>query len=711
MVEKANYSKLIILLAVLVVSIITGAFSVFADIRTICSSGCNYTDISAALVAENGTTIVDLDIYLNDPNANYEVNMSSRFIISQAGVGSFDLILNASNLTLNLNNSELYGSTGLGRRGYAIAASNKYNLTLKNGNVSGFHYPVNLSFVRNVTIENITIDNSAFDLLSIHDSNNINISSSTFTNGQGGIVITSPSEMSHDIIIANSQFFAGSHARIEIYNADGSMPAYYVTVKNNNLSSSFHCLQTTANYVVFINNTCSYATQTTGTGGIFAINLSNAVVANNTFYENVVHIVAQFLRNSTINNNVFNYSKRNIISAPEVINGSVIIADGANNYSTFSNNIVANSFYNGLILRELTATMAGHNNGVKVLNNTFINSSKGHDIYIVQQDPAQTVLNAKISLNHFYGSGILDDVPGHNEFCVPTIIGQDVALNSSGGISKASTNGTQIGAGYENLNESAAIDGLYSTMWASSGSDAVNQWLEIDLRTNQTIMRAKIVWVGTYGSTNWSFQYSTDDTNWNNHTTTFGLYANESSCTVSGGNLDGSIFGCKPAIINNINVTARYWRVLQIGGNDYAQHINNTIGIWEFELYNTSTKGFQGNFYADSVAAGNISSYDCGAVNVTNPDVNSNQTGNANFSWKKQDSSKTINYTLQYSNDSGTTWFSITATTALSYLWDTSGLADLTTYLLKVIPFDGTFNATSDQSAAAFTISNPPLID
>ncbi|MBI4448181.1 hypothetical protein HY643_04315, partial [Candidatus Woesearchaeota archaeon] len=42
---------------------------------------------------------------------------------------------------------------------------------------------------------------------------------------------------------------------------------------------------------------------------------------------------------------------------------------------------------------------------------------------------------------------------------------------------------------------------------------------------------------------------------------------------------------------------------------------------------------------------------------------------------------------------------------------DTSGLADLTTYLLKVIPFDGTFNATSDQSAAAFTISNPPLID
>lgn len=63
-----------------------------------------------------------------------------------------------------------------------------------------------------------------------------------------------------------------------------------------------------------------------------------------------------------------------------------------------------------------------------------------------------------------------------------------------------------------------------------------------------------------------------------------------------------------------------------------------------------------------------------------------------------------INYFVNYSNDSGTNWYSITNTMETNYTWDTTLMASLSTYRVRVYAYDGYNPSGNVSSASDFTI-------
>ena len=66
-----------------------------------------------------------------------------------------------------------------------------------------------------------------------------------------------------------------------------------------------------------------------------------------------------------------------------------------------------------------------------------------------------------------------------------------------------------------------------------------------------------------------------------------------------------------------------------------------------------------------------------------------------------------VNYTIYYSNDSGSTWISLASDlSTTSYQWDTTTVPDGTEYLVKVVATCAVDLSTEDVSNSIFTIQN-----
>ncbi len=175
------------------------------------------------------------------------------------------------------------------------------------------------------------------------------------------------------------------------------------------------------------------------------------------------------------------------------------------------------------------------------------------------------------------------------------------------------------------------------------------------------------------------------------------------TATASNNNITGNTF---------LNSTNPLYHSAVISGDNNNIWLNNFYyaAIDDSGTGNTYCHNNQGNFYEESITAPDE---DCGAANFTTP-LNSSQhspsaSSPLNVTWEGQSSHNTINYTLHYSDDSGSTWSFLNANTSLSHLWDISGLAEKTTYAVRLTPFDGSFNGTHVYSYFIMDNTDPVL--
>jgi len=131
------------------------------------------------------------------------------------------------------------------------------------------------------------------------------------------------------------------------------------------------------------------------------------------------------------------------------------------------------------------------------------------------------------------------------------------------------------------------------------------------------------------------------------------------------------------------------------------------VGVKDYGTSNSFCLGTYGNFYGWNITYENRASNDCGPANITVPDGGGSYKGVIQINWTKQSSYKNLSYYVLYSNDSGTNWVYINSTAYTNYSWDTSWLENysMSTFMVKIIPYDGYYNGTMDNSTTVFNIS------
>ncbi|MFC1734208.1 PGF-pre-PGF domain-containing protein, partial [candidate division KSB1 bacterium] len=149
-------------------------------------------------------------------------------------------------------------------------------------------------------------------------------------------------------------------------------------------------------------------------------------------------------------------------------------------------------------------------------------------------------------------------------------------------------------------------------------------------------------------------------------------------------------------------------------GTQYAVHTDDISGAVSYlnNFYGTGVnesivgpncKDGEGNFFEENIPSTQGPILDCGPANFTNP-LNNTEVENSGdtvtMTWDKQSSLNSITYYLYYTlNNSG--WVYMGSTTSTSYAWDYSAVAPSNNVTIKIVPNDGTYNATH-----AFTLVN-----
>src|SRR3989344_4314937 len=133
--------------------------------------------------------------------------------------------------------------------------------------------------------------------------------------------------------------------------------------------------------------------------------------------------------------------------------------------------------------------------------------------------------------------------------------------------------------------------------------------------------------------------------------------------------------------------------VISPGSDSNNVWLNNFYyaGVGDMGADNSYCVGNEGNFYWENLAP---VTGDCGPVSYTVPAEGEEYGGLLNITWQEQSSANPVNYSLYYSNDSGVNYHYIDSVAGLSYMWDVPNAAQ-TNITLKIVPFDGFFNATN----------------
>lgn len=147
--------------------------------------------------------------------------------------------------------------------------------------------------------------------------------------------------------------------------------------------------------------------------------------------------------------------------------------------------------------------------------------------------------------------------------------------------------------------------------------------------------------------------------------------------------------------------------------DEFNTQLSNTNYSPNYLIYYVGTSGQVNRKYASIESASskpyiNMTYLQAPSILVTNPNGSENIDTSTYINWTLNNSDNlSVSFDLQYSNDSGTTYYNITTDyteSNSSYLWNTTDLAELSTYLVKIIVYyDGTaYN--NDVSDATFTI-------
>jgi len=594
-------------------------------------SGC---DINITNSGTNYTINQSNTVYCLNENINLD---SSNGVSFSAGVQNTTLNCLGYNIDTN-NRTDAYG--------VYLDGSSISNNTIKNCNITGFFFGINLQLSSNNTLINNTFKNNTCGIILYLSSNNTLINN-TFNNNSYGIDIT-----------------VGSNNTVSNNTANNNTYGIYLDSSTNNAISS-----NTANnnwYGIYLDP--SPNSNIIG-GGIYLQYSPNNTIVSNTANDNIVGggILIYFSPNNTIVNNTITNNK-----------AGIFIESSPN--SALTNNTANNNGLGFYIDSSPNNTIV--NNTIQVIHNS---SS-------VQQGLELTGYSVSDFINNINSGNTINDLPiyyidGISRSCTDNTVYTNGSSYSYMGfvncnnitVSNSSPTDSVVFVGLtnssiSNVNISYSFSSLYffNTSFSNiTNCIASNNWYGIFLShsnnntlTNNTANNNNIVYGGIFlynNSNNNTLSNNTANSNW------YGIYIlNSSSNNIKGGSIWNNTYDYYLSYsgatnsFNNTNFTSSRLIYFSDVGSwfKYANDTNslwlNTNGIAAHNitriLYNWSTTNISWNESDSSTDAANYTFfglttntlYAVSNNSVNRYTINSSSCGCINFTIGLTTSSQTI---------------------------------------------------------------------
>ncbi len=389
---------------------------------TVCSSGCTYTSIQAAINAASTGDIVEVQSGTYYENVNVNKSLTLKGIDIGGGKPVVDARGNGNAITLSAGNSVLEGFAARNSSVWPNAGIkvNSNNNNIKNNTASNnYDDGISLYSSSNNTLSNNTASNN-WDGISLYSSSNNTLSNNTASNNGNGISLYSSS---NNTLIGNTMFgnsynfgLGGNSdsdfdQNIDTSNLVDGKPIYYVKNAANQIydgstnAGTFYCIS--CNNVTIRGLTLSknfagvylWKTQNSRIENILASNnsnvgiwlsdssnntLNNNTASNNSFGVGMYSSSNNTLSNNTASNNSYGIylwdSSNNTLSNNTASNNYYgIYMDYASNNNTLSNNNASNNSYYGIYLYGSSNTLIG-NNAANNGNGIFLYSSSSNTL-------------------------------------------------------------------------------------------------------------------------------------------------------------------------------------------------------------------------------------------------------------------------------------------------------------------------------------------
>ncbi len=371
---------------------------------TVCSSGCDYPDLTSCLNAANNTnnscTITESGVW--SINGSYYYNISDP---EQDGV----VALNTSNVEIDCNNTEIRTPNATVDRG--IFSNSTSNITIKNCIIRNFSHGIAIYYAHNATVVNNSVYSSLAGIGIFYTNHSIITNNTANSNIDEGIYMTS----SQHNIISRNRISNTSSTGISIFSGN-----YNITVKENEVSSS-------------------------GYADIYVASSHNSTIINNTI-------------NSTSRGIALDSSNYNIVSFNAIssnFTGIEISGLYPSKYNSITNNTISlNNGFWGIYVRSPSNTISNNtisgathwaagyglylysSNGSAVIGNTLTSNSYGLYLY---SSNGSAVIGNTLTSNTFYGIYLISSID--NAFANNTVRGSFVSFNSlNGSINNTVTN-------------------------------------------------------------------------------------------------------------------------------------------------------------------------------------------------------------------------------------------------------------------------------
>ncbi len=308
---------------------------------TVCSSGCTYTSIQAAINAASTGDIIEVQSGTYYENVNVNKSLILKGIDTGSGNPVVDARGNGSAITLSAGNSTIEGfittgsvffddagilvksnnnmlkSNTASNNRYGISLSYSSSNTLSNNNASNNRYGISLSYSSSNTLSNNNASNNSYYGISLVYSSNNTLSNNIASNNSNGISL----DYSSNNTLSSNTMFGNSYNFGLVGYSDSD---FYQNIDTSNLvdNKSIYYVKNVVNQIY---------DGSTNAGTFYCINCDNVTIKGLTLSKNSEGVFLWKTQNSRIEN----------IFASN--NGDGIVLLYSSNNRIYHNNLINNT--------------------------------------------------------------------------------------------------------------------------------------------------------------------------------------------------------------------------------------------------------------------------------------------------------------------------------------------------------------------------------
>ncbi|MFX1282195.1 MAG: NosD domain-containing protein [Promethearchaeota archaeon] len=474
-----------------------------------------------------------------------------------------------------------------------------------------------------------------------------------------------------------------------------------------------------------------------GDYGLFLSSISNGLISNNTIVSNTCGCWLESSQNTIFFNNSFSDNQY----------GVYLMSSSNNN---LLNNSFSSNFKSGVLFIS-----SGNN---RIVNNSFINSglfiSSGTLSDCIQAEVTNNTVNGKplIYWQNINGGTIPS---GAGQIILVncqsvTITGQNIS-DTSGGLQVVHSSNVTISNNIASDNAYAGITLYYSTgnmlfnnyildnyyegikLFYSENNEISNNTIAYNsfgilvedssisnaILNNMVLNNSYGIWLRAFTSTN------TISGNTVSYNSNYGIFVQLSTNNDIYGNTisDNDGYGVLLAGSENNIIIWNDFKNNNLGGSSQGSDVSNTglANTFDYNYWNEWTTpdmnsdGIVDNSYVIDGDSDNQDSHPLTSPShlsptiITFPNGDCTLNGIITIQWSStiDQWGHMVTYTVYYSNDSGSTWFTlVSGLDDTSYQWDTTTVLDGSEYLLKVVATCYAGLTTEDVTDSTFTIQN-----